>query len=249
MTAAARTLPPGLLAPFCAVFALFLLSFPAAASGAETVPAGWTHVVAPGETLYSLARRYGVSLDRLLAENGIGAPDKVQAGARLRIPAASDPGSNGRTAPVHPAVPAVSGVRPPRPEKTPAPKAATGSGVAARWNIPDQTAAIMGNPPKPDPPRQGSLLDVPLKGGGTLSPEHRDPGAVVVSDAAGKEDFSGHALGLRTTLPAGKDTQVVTTLGYGVEASVKKSETSRVGYETDTSIGGLGYGLGIRHSF
>ncbi|KUG28949.1 hypothetical protein ASZ90_001174 [hydrocarbon metagenome] len=242
MTAAARTLPPGLLAPFCAVFAFFLLSFPAAASGAETVPAGRTHVVAPGETLYSLARRYGVSLERLQAENGIAAPDKVQAGARLRIPAAGDPASAGRAAPANPAATT-------RPGKTPAPQAAPRSGVAQRWNMPDQTAAIMGNPPKPDPPRQGSLLDVPLKGGGTLSPEHRDPGAVIMSDAAGKEDFSGHALGLRTTLPAGKDTQVVTTLGYGVEASVKKSETSRVGYETDTSIGGLGYGLGIRHSF
>jgi len=158
----------------------------------------------------------------------------VQAGTRLRIPAA--PGQ-------------VLGVAVGQ-DASGKPQAGADPELAKKWNRSDQTAAIMGDPPKPDPPKNGSMLDIPLKGGATLSPEHRDAGAVIVSDAASKnEDFQGHALGVRTTLPAGKDTQVVSTLGYGVSASVKEDDATRLGYKTDTSIGGLGYGLGLRHSF
>jgi LysM repeat protein len=242
MTGTARTPLFGDSAPACAVacLACLLLSTFAPTAHAEPPAAPVTHVVRPGETLYSLAKRYGVPLDRLQAANGLAAPDRVRAGASLRIPdaatvrAGQGDGSPRRTA--------RAGKRPE--------KSAAAKGMAGNWNIPDQKAAIMGEPPRPDPPKNGSLLDIPLKGGGTLSPEHRDAGAVIMSGAADKkEDFQGHALGLRTTLPAGKDTQVVTTLGYGVNASIKEDAASRAGYRADTSIGGLGYGLGLRHSF
>ncbi len=242
MTGTARIHFPGGLAPAFAVVCLacLLAAVFAPAAQAQTPGTARTHMVQPGDTLFSLARRYGVSLAALQAENGIMRPDQVRAGTRLRLPSAT------------PAGPGRCGGRPQAVGmgRSPAKTAAPRKTLAATWNVHDQTSAIMGNPPKPDPPRSGSLLDVPLKGGGTLSPEHRDPGAVLLSDAADKkEDFSGHALGVRTTLPAGKDTQLVTTLGYAVDVSVTKNDASRVGYETDTSIGGLGYGLGIRHSF
>ncbi|NDY55398.1 LysM peptidoglycan-binding domain-containing protein [Desulfovibrio sulfodismutans] len=242
MTGTARIPFPGDLAPaLAAVFLLCLLAV-IFASAAQAQANPRTHVVQPGETLFSLAKRYGVSLAALQAENGIAAADQIRAGACLRLPAATaadpGPGMGGKGA--------LAGAA----GRDPAKKAAAPKNLAAKWNVHDQTSAIMGEPPKPDPPRSGSLLDVPLKGGGTLSPEHRDAGAVIMSGAANKdEDFQGHALGVRTTLPAGKDTQLVTTLGYGVNVSVKENEASRVGYETDTSIGGLGYGLGLRHSF
>ncbi|MDQ7831300.1 MAG: LysM domain-containing protein [Desulfovibrionaceae bacterium] len=241
MTGTARIPSPGDLAPaFAAVCLACLLAAVFAPAAQAQIPAtSRTHVVQPGDTLFSLARRYGVSLAALQAENGIMRPDQVQAGTRLRLPAeaAARPGTGGC---------ALAGGA----GRGPAKKAVSPKHLAAKWNVHDQTSAIMGNPPKPDPPRSGSLLEVPLKGGGALSPEHRDPGAVLLSDSADKkEDFSGHALGVRTTLPAGKDTQLVTTLGYAVDVSVSKNDASRVGYETDTSIGGLGYGLGIRHSF
>ncbi len=44
------------------------------------------HVVRPGETLYSLARRYGVSVEALAALNGLSDPNRIQAGQRLVIP-------------------------------------------------------------------------------------------------------------------------------------------------------------------
>ncbi|MEF3697291.1 LysM peptidoglycan-binding domain-containing protein [Desulfolutivibrio sp.] len=241
MTGTARIPFPGDLAPAFAAVCLvcFLAAFFAPAARAEATGTPRGHVVQPGETLFSLAKRYGVSLAALQAENGIAAADQLRAGTRLRLPAeaAASP-EKGRCA--------VAGAA----GRGPAKEAVPPKILAAKWNIHDQTSAIMGEPPKPDPPRSGSLLEVPLKGGGALSPEHRDAGAVIMSGAANKdEDFQGHALGVRTTLPAGKDTQLVTTMGYGVNVSVKENEASRVGYETDTSIGGLGYGLGLRHSF
>jgi membrane-bound lytic murein transglycosylase D len=44
------------------------------------------HVVRRGETLSEIALRYGISTTRLQRFNGIRRPDRLQAGARLRIP-------------------------------------------------------------------------------------------------------------------------------------------------------------------
>jgi LysM repeat protein/uncharacterized protein YvpB len=49
-----------------------------------------THVVAYGETLYSIARQYGVSPAALAAANGITTQSWVYAGQRLTIPGAGD---------------------------------------------------------------------------------------------------------------------------------------------------------------
>jgi murein DD-endopeptidase MepM/ murein hydrolase activator NlpD len=45
------------------------------------------HVLQRGETIYSVARSYGVSFQEILMINGIADATKVQAGLRLRIPA------------------------------------------------------------------------------------------------------------------------------------------------------------------
>ncbi|MDR7556012.1 MAG: NlpC/P60 family protein [Armatimonadota bacterium] len=46
------------------------------------------HVVQPGETVYRIARRYGVTIDALAAVNGLADPTRIRAGQRLRIPPA-----------------------------------------------------------------------------------------------------------------------------------------------------------------
>lgn len=46
------------------------------------------HVLASGETLYGVARKYGVSLGELQAANDIDNPGKVRVGQKLRIPGA-----------------------------------------------------------------------------------------------------------------------------------------------------------------
>ena len=49
--------------------------------GAEKV-----HILAAGETLYSLSRTYGIDVDLLLSENGITDPSSLSVGMRLVIP-------------------------------------------------------------------------------------------------------------------------------------------------------------------
>lgn len=44
------------------------------------------HVLQAGETLYSIARKYDVSADAIMAANGISDPAKVKAGQKLLIP-------------------------------------------------------------------------------------------------------------------------------------------------------------------
>jgi murein DD-endopeptidase MepM/ murein hydrolase activator NlpD len=50
------------------------------------------HLVTPGETLSSVASRYGVDLDDLIAANGITNPDNLRAGQELVVPSSSSTG-------------------------------------------------------------------------------------------------------------------------------------------------------------
>ncbi|HET8776348.1 MAG TPA: LysM peptidoglycan-binding domain-containing protein, partial [Candidatus Limnocylindria bacterium] len=64
---------------------------PAAAAPAETTTvAAQVHVVQRGETLIGIARRSGVSVDAIVAANGIANASRIYAGQQLTIPA---PGS------------------------------------------------------------------------------------------------------------------------------------------------------------
>ncbi|HEY75572.1 MAG TPA: LysM peptidoglycan-binding domain-containing protein [Thermoflexia bacterium] len=47
------------------------------------------YIVQPGDTLYSIARRYGVRLEDLAAYNGIINPNLIYVGQQIRIPAGS----------------------------------------------------------------------------------------------------------------------------------------------------------------
>lgn len=62
---------------------------------ASTVPAigqpARTHVIQRGETLYRIARQYGVRVDHLMRENRIIDPSQVRAGAVLSIPTPGGP--------------------------------------------------------------------------------------------------------------------------------------------------------------
>ncbi|MBN1178914.1 MAG: LysM peptidoglycan-binding domain-containing protein [Anaerolineae bacterium] len=80
---------------------LFCSAFPARAED------GIVHVVARGETLFSIAGRYGTTVDAIAAANGIGDPTRIYAGQRLTIPtgnssAASIPAAAGATHVVQP---------------------------------------------------------------------------------------------------------------------------------------------------
>lgn len=67
------------------------LAIPAAASAAPPPdaapdPPPVVHVVRPGDTLWAIAARYQVSVDALVATNGLANPDALSLGQRLVIP-------------------------------------------------------------------------------------------------------------------------------------------------------------------
>jgi Membrane-bound metallopeptidase len=70
---------------FMCLLALFL---PCAAASQ-----GSYHVLAKGETLYSVARSYGISVDELAKANSITDPSRVKLGMKLLIPGQSGDGS------------------------------------------------------------------------------------------------------------------------------------------------------------
>ena len=53
--------------------------------------AAGTHTVRSGETLSEIAAHYGTTADQLARANGIGNPNMIFAGARLRVPGAATP--------------------------------------------------------------------------------------------------------------------------------------------------------------
>lgn len=63
-----------------------------------TTPAR-THTVAAGETAYSIARKYGVTLQQLAQANGLSESMMLRSGQVLTIPAATQMASTGVTAP------------------------------------------------------------------------------------------------------------------------------------------------------
>lgn len=69
-----------------ALLALALTCFGAAPARAQD---GIQHVVSPGETIFRIALRYGVSVDALTAANGLNNPEQIFAGQVLIIPDAS----------------------------------------------------------------------------------------------------------------------------------------------------------------
>ena len=73
----------------------------AVAHAAPAAPAATIHVVASGEHLTGIARRYGTTIAALVAANGIGNPSYIRAGTRLTVPGtASAPAAPAAAAPV-----------------------------------------------------------------------------------------------------------------------------------------------------
>lgn len=73
------------------------LYFPAPAGTAPSAPTSQIHTVAQGETLYGLAKRYGVTVDELIAANP-GADNGIKVGQQLHVPSSAVVESSGTTA-------------------------------------------------------------------------------------------------------------------------------------------------------
>lgn len=79
-----RIFLPFLLASLGLMALLFLQPIKAIAQ--DTPPEGPVYIVQEGDSLWDIAQRFGVSLDELIALNGIVDPGQVNAGAKLTIP-------------------------------------------------------------------------------------------------------------------------------------------------------------------
>lgn len=64
-------------------------SVPMAAPAANS-NAGYTHTIASGESLYTIARKYDVTTQALVLANGLSSPDKIVVGQAVIIPGRSD---------------------------------------------------------------------------------------------------------------------------------------------------------------
>ncbi len=74
------------------------------------MPALPYHTVSPGDTIYSLSRRYNVGVSEIAAVNGLKSPFTIRVGGRLILPSAGSKWRTGKTA-VHIPAPRVKVVR------------------------------------------------------------------------------------------------------------------------------------------
>jgi LysM repeat protein len=72
------------------------LLFPAVALAAPGASGETVHIVQWGETLSLIAKRYGITVDAILAANDLSNPDFVYVGQRLVIPVSGQAGPGGR---------------------------------------------------------------------------------------------------------------------------------------------------------
>jgi LysM repeat protein len=125
---------------------------------------GTTHVVAPGENLYRIALRYGVTVDALAAANHIANTAEIFAGQVLIIPA---PGSPAPTAaPANPTTP-------PNQPNAPSSNPATDNGyytvvpgdtlnrISRQFNVSTQALMTANSLPNPDYLQVGQRLAIP----------------------------------------------------------------------------------------
>ena len=146
---------------------------PAAVSG--------VHIVAPGETLSMIARRYGVTLSALLAANNIPNPNRLLVGQRVLIPgaAASAPAAANPPAAVNP--PAAAPETPAAQVRTHVVKRGEGlARIAAQYGISWQALANFNNISNPDLIYAGMVLRIPAPG----SPEAAAPSGLTASNPA-----------------------------------------------------------------
>lgn len=91
--------PPGTAASPAPAGNITATTLPPSGTAAPAVAPAQSHTVAAGETAWSIARRYGVSVADLAAANGLPASMNVRLGQRLTIPAAGTRTAEAVTAP------------------------------------------------------------------------------------------------------------------------------------------------------
>ncbi len=152
-----------------------LTAAPGAAAFASAPPnAATEHRVAKGDTVYALARRYGVEPKTLMAANDLRAPYTLRVGDTLRVPSAAS-AAPADAAPIQVAAAPVSqplSLRPPHPKARPLPQprstgvvlASAGPAPKLRPAPPPRARVAYTGPVGAPPPRAGGAFAWPVDG-------------------------------------------------------------------------------------
>ena len=132
---------------------LFILSIVVEPAWAQT---GTTHIVQPGESLYRIAQRYGVTVSALAAANGLSPTALLYVGQRLFISgdgSSGGPGGGANSAGIHVVRPGENLYR-----------------IALRYGLTYQTLAAANGIANPNHIYVGQRLTIPGAGGASSSP-------------------------------------------------------------------------------
>ncbi|MEI9987058.1 MAG: LysM domain-containing protein [Aliidongia sp.] len=139
------------------------------------MPGTRQHVVQPGETLYAVARDYGVEASSLARENHLNPPYTIKNGAVLMLPAPVETAGAGPVA-------ATASLAPP-PAAVPLPPPATGaSGITVAPLPPPEKPASSVPPAAPPPPVAATRPPTPLQ---TIGQHDPDGGLAAAHTLAG----------------------------------------------------------------
>lgn len=170
---------------------------------APAMAQGGDHIVRPGETLYSLSRHYGVSVQRLAEANGLTVNTWLYVGQRLTIPGlAPDPAppAEGNAYIVRPGD-TLTHIAARRGVSTRALAAANGLALTS-WVYVGQRLTLPGQQADPPPPAPGGTYTV--QRGDTLFSIARRHGATVAALRAGNNLGSNLIyVGQELTIPGG----------------------------------------------
>jgi murein DD-endopeptidase MepM/ murein hydrolase activator NlpD len=162
---------------------------PAPAQSAATNGAGRIHVVNPGDTLYALGRRYGVSHVTIAHANGIHQESLLRVGQRLTVPGYGT--SRTASADPRPQAPAPRAAAP-----APAPAADTNRFAAVPAQQPQEQSAAKVTPVEEEPEATRSL--------GT-SPQFRWPVRGRIISGFGPKANGQHNDGINLSVPEGTE--------------------------------------------
>jgi membrane-bound lytic murein transglycosylase D len=202
-------------------------SEPVVVARVERVPSDRIHRVRRGDTLHSIARRYGVTEADLVAVNRLSSRHRIVVGQRLRLPGAAEPAAEtvvvaqaepNAPAEAAPAGPSIEPPPAPQPAATPAPDetaapaptiiAAAEPSAPAPQPAPPQAAPrpdVTPEPPpiaaQPEPAPQGSPEAAPSPPGEVSPPSAPSPAAPPAETAPAKTPSPSV---LAAAIPAGE---------------------------------------------
>ena len=129
------------------------LTIPGGGGSAGGGSTGGVHVVQRGETLYSIARRYGTSVNALVQANGLRNANYIYAGQRLTIPGSGGSSRGGGAPPSGGTVHVVQ-------------RGETLAGIALRYGTTAAAIASANGLRNPNLIYVGQRLTIPTGGGG-----------------------------------------------------------------------------------